>query len=97
MNDTRRYEEPWPMKRVLICPLFWGVIGSLAVTVMAAMLALGEECGITGSCESRWDKFLASEPHEMGLALGGFGILLAVVWLVVLAWFAGRAVRRMGR
>lgn len=93
-----RFEEPFPLTRMVRHPVFWGMVASLAVAALAVWLGVQEDCGITGSCETRFDQVMASKPHEIGMTVGGFAMVLVVVWLVVLAWVQSRVVKllRMG-
>ncbi len=93
-----RYQEPWPLGRFVGHPVFWGVLATIAVVALAVGLGVQESCGITGSCESRFEQVLAGKPAEIATVAGGFALVMIWVWLVVLVWVQSRAIRvtRMG-
>ena len=70
--------------------MFWGVAMTLAVLLGAVVFGMQEECGITGSCESRAAQLWAGAPHEIAGALGGVALMLIAVWLAVIAWVLSR-------
>ena len=88
-----RFEEPWPLQRMVGHPVFWGVLATFGVFALAVWLGVQEKCGITGSCETRMDQVLGSKPHEIATVAGGVALVLIWVWLVVLAWIASRIAR----
>ncbi|MDQ2090496.1 hypothetical protein [Marimonas arenosa] len=93
-----RYEEPFPLRRMVVHPVFWGVVASLAVVALVIWWGVQEQCGITGSCETRFAQVLGSKPAEFATVVGGAALVLIWVWLVVLVWVQARAVKvaRMG-
>ena len=93
-----RYQEPWPLGRFIGHPVFWGVVATIAVVALAVWLGVQESCGITGSCESRFEQVLAGKPAEIATVAGGFALVMIWVWLVVLVWVQSRVAgcMRMG-
>lgn len=90
-----RYREPWPMRRFIGHPVFWGVVATLVVAALALWWGMQEDCGITGSCETRFGQVMALKPQGFATVVGGFALVQIWVWMVVLVWVLGRAVRAM--
>lgn len=89
-----QYQEPFPLRRMVGHPVFWGVVGSIGVGVLAVWMGMSEDCGltggITGSCATKAEQFLSSKPHEMAAVVTSIAAALGVVWLMVLVWVRSR-------
>ncbi len=73
-------------------PVLWGIgFSSVLVGAFAWMFSL-EDCGLT-SCETKWHKFIASSPNEMGDALAGLAGALAFLWIIVTVMLQSQELR----
>ena len=65
-------------------PLFYGWSITAVVVGFIAYLSVGQICEPEGTlCQSRLQKFLDSEPNEMGDTLAGIAGTLAFLWIIV--------------
>ena len=89
-----RYEEPYPVRRFIGHPVFWGVVATLGVMALVLWVGTFEDCGltggITGSCATKAEQFWKSPPEEMAQVVMAVSAMIGALWLMVLAWILTR-------
>jgi len=73
-------------------PVLWGIGFSFVLVAAFAWMFSLEDCGLT-SCETKWHKFIASSPNEMGDALAGLAGALAFLWIIVTVMLQSQELR----
>tara|TARA_R110002049_G_scaffold17519_5_gene68047 strand:- start:1434 stop:2264 length:831 start_codon:yes stop_codon:yes gene_type:complete len=75
-------------------PIFWGIVGSLAIMVLFSALMSNESCFeipvSSERCTTKWDRLFAANPNEIGDTLAGLAGSLALLWIIVTVWLQSR-------